>query len=138
MNYDEIVPNLYCGQKIDSQEFNDALVQEGITHVINLWSGIREPYWKGLTLNLNQDDDGTPRPPEQTIAGIEFAKIATKLYVHCQWGMGRAPSMIYAILRSRGMTQKELIPLINLRRPIAAKGNWERYIPSIERVIANY
>lgn len=131
MNFDRITPVLYLGQKIDSQELHDALVQEGITHVINLWSGNPEPIWQGPVLTLKQEDDRTPRPINQTLLGVEYAWHTQKLYVHCQWGLGRAPSMTYAILRSRGLTKDQAVDLIVTSRP-KCKGNWEHYIDSIE------
>jgi len=137
-NYSKITPTLLLGQKIIDQTFHDSLVTEGVTHVINLWSGIPEPIWKGPVLTLEQQDDGTPRPLEQTKAGVEYASMVEQskgiLYVHCQWGLGRAPSMTYAILRSRGLSQGNARALINLERPKCV-GCWEHYIPSIEKAL---
>ena len=106
MNFNFITSTLAVGQKIDTQEFADALKAAGVTHVINLWSGITEPVWTGNVLTLKQDDDGTPRPKDQVLAGIKYASEVPEggiLYVHCQWGLGRAPTMAYAILRAWGI-----------------------------------
>lgn len=135
-NYNLIETDLLLGQKIDTQEMLDALIRDGVTHVINLWSGKPEPHWQGAVLTLSQEDDGTPRPLDQTRAGVAFAaeckRVGGKLYVHCQWGLGRAPSMTYAILRSRGYTREAAITAINTARQRSA-GNWEHYILSIEQ-----
>jgi hypothetical protein len=136
MNFNVITPTLILGQKIIAPEFLEALKAAGVTRVINLWSGIPEPLWQGEVLTLKQEDDGTPRPKDQILAGIKYAseKPDEILYVHCQWGLGRAPTMTYAILRSRGMSQAEATDLINTRRPVS-KGNWEHYIPSVEEAL---
>lgn len=134
MNFSFITPTLIVGQKIITQEFADALIAAGVTHVINLWSGNPEPIWKGDVLTLKQDDDGTPRPKDQVLAGIAYARESGILYVHCQWGIGRAPAMAYAILRSRGVASWEAMKLININRP-AAKGNWEHYMASVEEAM---
>lgn len=137
MNFDSITPTLLLGQKIDTQEFADALTKEGVTRVINLWSGKPELIWDGDYLTLQQEDDGTPRPADQVQAGIKYAAevpSGQKLYVHCQWGLGRGPSMTYAILRSQGYPTDIATLLINTQRP-RCKGNWEHYIPSIEKAL---
>jgi hypothetical protein len=133
VNFDFITPALAVGQKIDTQELADALEAAGVTRVINLWSGISEPFWKGDVLTLKQEDDGTPRPKDQTTAAIAYAASVPEgevLYVHCQWGIGRAPAMAYAILRSRGMSREEATRLIVEKRPKAT--GWFCYIPSVE------
>jgi hypothetical protein len=138
MNYDKVLNNLFIGQKIDTQELHDALVKEGVTNVINLWSGNPEPIWKGPVLTLNQEDDGTPRPIDQTRAGIAYAKEVFSsggiLYVHCQWALRRAPSLAYGILRSLGYTSSAAKELINLSRP-RCNNWWDCYIPSIEAAL---
>jgi predicted protein tyrosine phosphatase len=137
MNFNFITPTLIVGQKIITQEFADALIAAGVTRVINLWSGNPEDIWKGDVLILKQDDDGTPRPKDQVLAGIAYAAAVPEgqvLYVHCQWGLGRAPTMAYAILRSRGVGSWEAMKLININRPVA-KGNWEHYMASVEEAM---
>ena len=136
MNFDFITPALVVGQKIDTQELADALAAAGVTRVINLWSGIPEPLWKGDVLTLKQEDDGTPRPKDQILAAVAYAASVPEgqvLYVHCQWGIGRAPAMAYAILRRRGMSREEATRLIVEKRPKAT--SWQHYIPSIEEAL---
>lgn len=137
MNFDFITPSLAVGQKIDSPELVSALLLAGVQRVINLWSGNPEPLWVGDILTLKQEDDGTSRDRDQVLAGVRYANAVPDriLYVHCQWGLGRAPAMAYAILRSRGWSRGDAQALINLKRPRAATGGWERYIPSIEEAL---
>ena len=136
MNFDFVTPTLAVGQKIDTQEFADALKAAGVTHVINLWSGISEPFWKGDVLTLAQEDDGAPRSKDQVLAGVAYAAAVPEgqvLYVHCQWGIARAPAMAYAILRSRGMSGEDAARLIVAKRPKAT--GLGRYIPSVEEAL---
>ena len=141
MNFDFITERLAVGQKIDNQEFADALKAAGITHAVNLF-GEAEPVWAGPSLSFPspQDDDGTPRRPEVVLACVRYAFDAIrdggKVYVHCQWGIGRAPSVAYAILRRFGLTREEAAALVNAKRPRAATWGWEKYIPSIEDALA--
>lgn len=139
MNLDFITDQLAVGQKINSQEFADALVKLGITHVLNLFAGDKESFWRGPVRYVPQEDDGTPRTSEQISAVIQYADIVLacggKLYIHCQWGLGRAPSTCYAILRHRGMSRENAVLLICTERPQCAAWNWQQYIPSIERAL---
>jgi protein-tyrosine phosphatase len=142
VNFDFITPEIAVGQKIDSLEFAEALRAAGISHVLNLFAGDRETFWTGPVLYLAQEDDGTPRHPEQICAAVNYALplidegTTSKLYIHCQWGLGRAPSTCYAILRMIGISREDAASLINRRRPRCAKWGWEQYIPSIEQAIS--
>lgn len=140
MNFNFITGSLAVGQKIDSQEFADALTSAGITHVLNLFAGDEERVWRGPVRYVPQEDDGTPRTPEQVNAAIEYARDVLadggKLYIHCQWGLGRAPSACYAILRNHGMLAEDAILLICTQRPRCATWNWRQYIPSIEAALS--
>lgn len=145
MNFDRIQDDLYVGQKIVTEEFRQALIDTGITHVLNL-HGL--DLWQGKQMFLaGMLDDSTPRTKEQVNSCIWYAKDVRdeggKLYVHCQWGLGRAPAMCYAILRSRGFGGLEAAGFINRNRPRAAEyrdstkefPHWQCYIPSIEAAL---
>lgn len=142
MNFDFITLEIAVGQKIDSHEFAEALLAAGITHVLNLFAGDQETFWTGPVLYIPQQDDGTPRDPEQIRAALRYALPLmdegsnAKLYIHCQWGLGRAPSTCYAVIRGMGISREDAVALINKRRPRCANWNWEQYIPSIEQALS--
>jgi protein-tyrosine phosphatase len=140
MNFDFITENIAVGQKINSLEFAEALRAAGITHVLNLFAGDEETFWTGSVCYVPQEDDGTPRTREQVFAAIICAiavfNAGGKLYIHCQWGLGRAPSACYAILRKSGLSPDEAISLINRKRPRCARWDWQQYIPSIEEALS--
>lgn len=141
MNFDFIIPEIAVGQKIDSHEFAQALREAGITHVLNLFAGDQETFWDGATFYLPQEDDGTPRSVQQIHQAIAHFDCVLRrrgtLYIHCQWGLGRAPAMCYAIMRAMGISREDAAPLINRRRPRCAKWSWEQYIPSIEQALSD-
>lgn len=138
VNFDFITERIAVGQKIDTQEFADALCAAGLTHVINLHGGHEEAFWKE-NLYLPQEDDHSPRSTDQIRAGIVYAFDALakggKVYIHCQWGLGRAPSMAYAILRAFGFSQQQAITTLEFARPKCAAWTWKEYIPSIEEAL---
>lgn len=140
MNFDFITDCLAVGQKIDTAEFAEALQSAGITHVLNLFAGDRETFWSGPVCYLPQEDDGTPRNPEQVRAAVRYAfeviGYGGKLYIHCQWGLGRAPSTCYAILRQLALSRELAVSLIKRKRPRCADWHWENYIPSIEEALS--
>jgi protein-tyrosine phosphatase len=139
VNFDFITENIAVGQKIDSQVFADALAAAGITHVLNLFSGNQETFWTGAVCYVPQEDDGSPRTHAQIARAISYAfeslRDGGKLYIHCQWGLGRAPSTCYAILRRLGFTREEAIARICAKRPRCAAWNWQQYISSIEEAL---
>lgn len=140
-NFDFLTDTLACGQKIDSEALAAALRSCGVTHVLNLWGGHGELVWDWNAEHVPQEDDGSPRTKEQVKASVSYAKHAMSqggvLYVHCQWGLGRAPSACYAILRSQGLSPEDASKAVNQRQ--AAKNyrpNWSRYVPSIEEALS--
>ena len=92
-----------------------------------------------LSFSNPQDDDGTPRNPGRVLACVRYAFDAIldggKVYIHCQWGLGRAPATAFAVLRRFGSERDEAVQLINTTRVRAATWGWERYIPSIEKAL---
>ena len=140
MNFDFVTERIAIGQKIESQEFAEALRAAGITHVLNLFRGDLESFWRGHVRYVPQEDDGSPRTTAQVKMAVDYAfdvlRDGGKLYIHCQWGLGRSPAACYAILRHFGFSQDEAVALINKKRPRCATWNWQGYIPSIEQALS--
>jgi hypothetical protein len=139
MNFDFITEQIAVGQRINSAALAKLLRDCGITHVLNLFAGDSEAFWTGDVRYVPQEDDGSPRTPEQLLAAIQYenecARSGGKLYIHCQWGLGRAPATCYAILRAHGMTMDDAVALICRQRPSCAQWTWRQYIPSIESAL---
>lgn len=110
------------------------LQRQGITAVLNLT--VRpDPQWPFRFLNDGAPDDGTDKSPAWFGKGIAFALRTIhdggKILVHCNAGIHRAPSMVYAILRAMGRSPEEATQLVLRARPIAVL----RYAPDAENAL---
>lgn len=104
----------------------------GITHIINARSEFNDATLFNRSLAFHYlwngvDDDGHAKPTAWFKKAIDFALPAlslpgNKVYVHCQAGINRGPSLAYAILRAQGMDSLWAKNLIQLARPIAFVG----------------
>jgi protein-tyrosine phosphatase len=122
-----------------------AIRRAGITHVLDCRK--LEPLdtlYLGTGIIYRQYgvlDDGKPKPDEWFHQGVEFALQAlqgqrSRVLVHCRFGMSRAPSMVYAILRALGMGSEEAATRIKNARVVAAvtyRADADRAIRAWER-----
>lgn len=147
MNISRVLDDLYVGQRPTDAQFVAELMGIGVTHVLNL---LPEPipgcssdldFWDGPFLRIPQEDNGSPRKAEQIVQGIAYYAMVKRaggaLYIHCQFGLGRALAMTYGIMRAVGWTMNDAIRRINVCRKVAEKyePNWTRYIASIEAAL---
>jgi|ERR1700756_178890 len=152
MDMDSITDKLWLGAGVTTEVEVEELINKGITHVIDMRAEFDDhTIFKNRGVNvlwLPQNDDGTPRPPEQVVKGIAFAFAALgfrnesemilrdKVYVHCAAGVNRGPTEMYAILRAYGLTQDEAIGLLKRKRPKVGFYNIQAYVDSVNSVIA--
>jgi predicted protein tyrosine phosphatase len=119
----EITPQLHVGGQYLRRGWQ-LLEQRGVTAVINMRSefddraaGIAPAHY----LHLPTIDNTAPSYAHLR-AGVEFIERELahggRVYVHCEAGVGRAPTMAAAFLTSRGATPAEAWSLLRLRRPI--------------------
>ena|ERR1700719_1683174 len=92
------------GGPATSQDIAD-LAASGITHMIDCREGADPVALNLLCLYNPTADDGQPKPVEWFQRSIEFALPAlahrnAKVYAHCDAGINRGPSTVYAILRA--------------------------------------
>jgi len=103
--------------------FDAELSAEGITADISLEAekvdtplGVEYYTWIPVV-------DHTAPNAEQFDFGVatitKLINLGKKIYVHCQHGHGRAPTMVAAYLISTGMSTDEAIELIKTKRPEA-------------------
>lgn len=81
----------------------------GITSVLNLTTK-PDPNWPFQTLDDGTPDDGQHKTSAWFGKGIAYvlrAQHTGKVLVHCEAGVNRSPSMVYAILRAQGMSPTE-------------------------------
>ena len=131
--YQWVTDQIALGSAI-SEEHIDALVRDGITHVLDcrlspeskaLYERTRVVYRQ-----IGVADDGKPKADEWFWSGIDFVTRALRgphrrALVHCKLGMSRSPTMVYAILLSQGMPSKDAQALISKSR-VVAKVTYEK------------
>lgn len=125
-----------------------AMQRDGITDVLDLrgeprqgetgpqpemynGSGIRYHY-------VGMLDRGGAQPAEKYQEGVQVMYNAltqpnTRVLVQCSAGQYRSPSMVYAYLRSTGMSADDAWSEIVTHRPVAR----QQYFPSVERALAS-
>ena len=118
-------PQLLMGGSINGSADWDHLKKTyGITHALNLETEHDETSIVGdCGLHIPVPDDGQPKNPAWFAVGLYFtSKVLSqphqKLYLHCQAGGSRTPTMLYAILRKRfSLPPKEALTLIRAEKP---------------------
>lgn len=122
MKYSQITPEIYVGPQY-RQAGKERLEKLGINGSINLRIEFDDRI-HGLALKehcyLPVINDHAPSI-EQLEQGVAFAQqiIAErgKVYIHCQGGLGRAPTMAVAYFISQGLTINDAVKLIKRTRP---------------------
>lgn len=133
------------GGGIWNEENMEALVQHGVTHIIDMQiefddRPLAERYPVEVLFNPT-DDDFLPKPPELFQAGVDFALQALeesqgRIYIHCAAGVHRAPMMTLAILRVLGWSLQDAKALIQERRYVVDFA--ECYVESVENFVKVY
>ncbi len=120
--YSEIIDGIFIGTNQCCQmHFSKDLLKKGITADVSLEierldapHGVDYYLWLPVKNHL-------PPSQRQFDIGVEFLKdlVARKVnvFVHCERGHGRAPTLVAAYLVSKGMALKEAVALIKKKRP---------------------
>lgn len=119
--YSKINRYIYIGTNFCCRKhFAKSLLRQGITTDISLEDNkIDTPFGVKCYLWLPVKDH---HPPSryQFLTGVscidKAVKNNNKVYVHCQNGHGRAPTLVAAYLISQGMSVKEAIDLLKSKR----------------------
>ncbi len=124
MNWSQITDQIYVGTNFCCQMHFDAeLSAEGITADISLEAEkVDTPIGIGYYIWIPVLDHTAPTLEQFDfgVATIEkLIELGKKIYVHCQHGHGRAPTMVAAYLISAGMSADEAIGLVKTKRPEA-------------------
>jgi protein-tyrosine phosphatase len=121
--YNKITEYIYIGTNQCCQlHFKKELLKKGITADISLEKErIDAPFGVDYYLWLPVKDHTAPTQ-KQLIMGVDFIedliKNKIKVYVHCQRGHGRAPTLVAAYLISKGKTVDEAVKYIKKKRPV--------------------
>ena len=102
------------GSILHVEDGENLRLQLGVTHVISVESergdfGMHTLPWIHLpTPDIGRMPVHIVRDAITWARGV-FCEPNSRLYVHCQQGMSRSPSIAYAILRDRGLSHDEII-----------------------------
>lgn len=126
--YARVAPWLLIGPALEASEYA-TLVEAGVTHVLDLRSERSDDpeLMESLGLEWRRvpiDDLLAPRA-EQLTEIVDWLEAAPgedppMVYVHCQGGLGRAPTIAIALLMRRGFTRAEARRFVVTARSVAA------------------
>jgi len=118
----EITPNLYVGGQYRRHRLGH-LADWGITGIVNMRTTPTKAGFEKFDIDYIQipvRDRAAPRL-EQLKTGVKFINKQInqggKVYVHCQWGRGRGPTMAAAYLIDAGFGLEKAIEMISEKRP---------------------
>jgi len=124
LNYDYIADGIYVGSNQCCVMGLDAVLKkEGIAADISLEEArLDQPFGVEAYLWMPIKNHTAPTP-DQLSLGVRtlqtLVEQGKKVYVHCQNGHGRAPTMVVAYLISKGQGVDEAIALVTEKRPAA-------------------
>jgi protein-tyrosine phosphatase len=134
MNFDQITENLFVGGQLDDEDW-EVLRALGVTVNLNLREE-KQDVFDGIVPTVSF---WLPTPdlmaPSMEVMGLGARLIGTmvdagyKVYVHCHYGVGRAPIVGAAYLVTTGMSADEALALMRRKRPYADPNS-----PQIERL----
>jgi hypothetical protein len=143
MNYNFITTRLATGSLIQSEQDIQTLIKDGITHIIDCTDTHNDlsyltKYPQIIYLYNGVADDGKPKPISWFELSLKFALPAialphNKVYAHCDAGINRGPSTIYAIMKAQGYNRFLIEALIKTGRPETIVGL--RYINDADTAI---
>ena len=120
-DYDQITDEIFIGTNMCCQYgFAKELLTKGIRADISLEKDrIDAPDGADYFLWLPTADHSAPSP-EHLELGVKalnfFVKNKIKVYVHCQNGHGRAPTLVAAYLVTKGMSVEEAVSFLKQKR----------------------
>jgi len=119
--YSKIDKNIFIGSNMCCiTHFDEKLLKKGITVDISLEGEVMDQP-KGVKIfSWLPTKDHTPPTPQQLQIGVDIIdsviKQKQKVYVHCQNGHGRAPTLVAAYYISKGMSVEDAIKKIQDKR----------------------
>lgn len=125
-DYARVAPWLIVGPALDAEGYAH-LADLGVTHVLDLRSEDSDD--PGLMNSLGLSWRRVPIDDREAPAAAQLDEInewldsetgAPTVYVHCQGGLGRSPTVAMALLMRRGFTRAEAHRLVIGARSVAA------------------
>lgn len=120
--YNYVVDGIYIGTNQCCQaHFDEKLTKEGVTVDISLEKErIDAPFGVDFYVWVPIENHLPPKPDQLEFGVSTLKKIVAmkkKVYVHCQNGHGRAPTLVSAYLISKGKSPEEAEEFIRSKRP---------------------
>jgi protein-tyrosine phosphatase len=139
--YGRVAPWLLVGPALDADGYRH-LASEGVTHVLDLRSEASDD--PALMASLELAWRQVPIDDRTAPTSDQLAEINTWLdaapdaqpivYVHCEGGLGRSPTIAIALLMQRGFSHAEAHRLVLGARSVAAPtGDQDSWLAEIER-----
>lgn len=126
MDYTRITDRLLTGGAITGPPDGQALVQAGVTAVVDCRAEQDDaPFFVGMNILYlwnPAEDDGLPKPADWFQRTFSFAlpllsQPHEQVYLHCAAGVNRGPSHCYAVMRALGWTAADAEALMRAKRP---------------------
>lgn len=122
LDYNVIIDGIYIGTNQCCQtHFDDGLVRDGVRADISLEEErVDAPFGVEFYVWIPVKNHAAPTKDQLEFGVSVLEKIIAmhkKVYVHCQNGHGRAPTLVAALLIKQGKTTDEAIELIKSKRP---------------------
>lgn len=120
LRYSHVAPGVYLGGKYPKSSYR-TFTDWGITGIISMRMSLSASVPIGIDLLHLPTRDWQPPSLSDLSKGVEFirhnAEKGGSVYIHCQLGEGRGPTMAAAYLISRGLTVDEAIAELVKYRP---------------------
>jgi len=122
LEYNLIIDGIYIGTNVCCQtSFDEKLKDENIEADISLEAErIDKPFGVNFYIWLPVKDHEAPSIDQLEFGVMVIEKLIAmkkKIYIHCENGHGRAPTLVAAYLMQQGKTFDEAISFIKERRP---------------------
>jgi protein-tyrosine phosphatase len=122
LEYNYISDGIYIGtNKCCKEHFAALLLSQNIEVDISVeGESVDEPFGVNFYVWLPVKNDLAPTQEQLNfgVASLEkFVKMKKKIYVHCQNGHSRAPTLVAAYFIKQGKSVEEALEFIKLKRP---------------------
>lgn len=123
LDFNYIADGIYIGNNWCCQtHFDETLIQDGVSTVISLEEDrIDAPFGVAFYLWIPVKNNMAPAP-DQLVFGVaalqKIVSLGKKVYVHCQNGHGRAPTLVVAYFMKKGQTLEEAEAFVQTKRPV--------------------
>ena len=123
LDFNYITDGIYIGNNWCCQtHFDQTLIKDGVSAVISLEEGkIDAPFGVEFYLWMPVKNNMAPGPNQLALGVAALEKIVSlgkKVYVHCQNGHGRAPTLVVAYFVKKGQTPEEAEAFVKIKRPV--------------------